>query len=175
MSDKCTGTNVQGKPCGSYAMAGHTLCAAHLGRVGRKSMLSPELQAQFLQMLRAGNYIEIATRAVGISRQTFYEWMERGKSDAPDDAQYRELREAVAVARAEGEVRAVAHIASAARENWQAAAWLLERQYPDRWGRASVRTRDEAPPQPEPSEDTTDAFSEVDELADARRRRHARA
>jgi hypothetical protein len=36
---------------------------------------------------------------------------------------------------AEAEMRDVALIAQAAKENWQAAAWRLERKYPARWGR----------------------------------------
>ncbi len=32
-------------------------------------------------------------------------------------------------------MRDVAVIATAAKENWQAAAWRLERKFPERWGR----------------------------------------
>jgi hypothetical protein len=167
----CDELTAAGDPCKAYAVEGSTKCAAHLGRVGRKSALTPELRDQLLTMLRAGNYLNVACVAVGITRQTFQEWMTRGKSDEPKDAVFRELRVAVAEARAKGEARNVARIAAAAAENWQAAAWLLERQYPERWGRASVRTRDEAPPPAQPEDPERDAFAEVDELAAARRKR----
>jgi hypothetical protein len=48
---------------------------------------------------------------------------------------------------------------AAQRGNWQAAALLLERRWPERWAKR----------EPGPAPDPADAFAEVDELA-ARRR-----
>jgi hypothetical protein len=42
---------------------------------------------------------------------------------------------AVKRAEADGEMRDLALIAKAAEDNWQAAAWKLERKYPAKWGR----------------------------------------
>lgn len=152
-------------------MHGSDRCASHLGLGGRKTTMTDEVRDNLLAMLRAGNYIEVACRASGVPRRTFDEWMQRGKSGLPADEPYRAFRELVTKARASGEVRNVAAIAAAAPESWQAAAWLLERQYPDRWGRVSVRLRDDVPMPPEPAEavDEFDPFAEVDELAERRR------
>jgi hypothetical protein len=60
------------------------------------------------------------------------------------------------------EDRLVAQIAVAARSNWRASAWLLERAYPERWapgGEGWAPAAPVAPPRP------TDPFAEVDELA----------
>jgi len=170
----CAATTARGKPCRKRAMEGSELCAFHLGRVGRKTMLTQQLADQLVAMLRAGNYITVAVRAVGISRQTFGDWMRRGRSDKSADAEFASFRRRVEQARAEAEVRHVAQIANAAADSWQAAAWLLERQHPERWGRVSVRLREEAPPQPEPVAvaPTDDPFTEVDELAEKRRNRN---
>jgi hypothetical protein len=54
-------------------------------------------------------------------------------------------------------------VARAARSNWRAASWLLERRFPERW---SARSRDELVPLA-----GDDPFAEVDQLA-ARRRLH---
>jgi hypothetical protein len=72
-----------------------------------------------------------------------------------------------ALARATEETRLVAYVASAAAKNWRASAWLLERRYPERWGRG---TREESIIVP--SED--DPFREVDELARRRAKRPTR-
>jgi hypothetical protein len=174
---RCEATTTKGEPCRKSAMKGATLCAFHIQRVGRKSLLTPELIERLEQMLKAGNYIGVACRAVGIGEQTFRDWLRRGRtSDAPGDELYRELVERAELATAEGEVRNVAQIAAAARENWQAAAWMLERSYPERWGKVSTKLRlptlpPEEDPDRKPQERPHDPFAEVDELA-ARRARH---
>ena len=74
-----------------------------------------------------------------------------------------------ALERALSEPRLVAYIARAAGHpvsGWRAAAWLLERRFPERWapGRVEVESLD-GPVHAD------DAFREVDELAE--RRRHS--
>jgi hypothetical protein len=169
----CDATRVDGERCQKHALTGATKCAFHnAGHVGAKSTLTPELADRLVALIKAGNYITVAVRACGISRALLYQWLARGESLAESDAAYAELRERVENAKAEGEARNVASIANAARDNWLAAAWLLERQYPDRWGRASVRMRDEPVEQPIAAPiDPDDPFREVDELADRRRAR----
>jgi hypothetical protein len=173
---QCSATTTKGTRCRKHAVEGAELCAFHLSKVGRRTLLTEQVADQLVAMLKAGNYVTVATRAVGVSRRTFSEWMRRGKSDAPADAEFRVLRERVTKARAEAEVRHVAQISAAATDSWQAAAWMLERQYPDRWGRVSVRLREDAPP-PAPEQElpltVDDPFTEVDELAERRRNRNA--
>jgi len=108
---------------------------------------------QLLSMLRAGSYLEVAARASGI--QVY---------DVPP-----ELAAELETARAEGELRSVARIAAAAVDQWQAAAWLLERQYPDRWGRPAVRQEGEKAPAPVVSVDSLDELSAKRDLRRSRR------
>src|SRR5258707_14105237 len=103
--------------------------------------LTPELCDKICTALRAGNYIETASAYVGITKDTFYRWLKRGAhaADTNDtsklEAQYRAFHGAVREAIAVAEIRDVALIAKAATDQWTAAAWRLERRYPDRWGR----------------------------------------
>jgi hypothetical protein len=81
-----------------------------------------------------------------------------------EEAQVREL-----LARVLAEERLVAHVAAAAKTNWRAAAFLLERRYPERW--APVR-RSALEDEPVPvAPDEHDPFGEVDALAARRRTR----
>lgn len=172
----CNATRVNGMPCAARAVIGEDKCVHHRGaKPGTQPKLTAEVTERLVQLIKAGNYVAVAVRACGISRALFYQWLDRGASDAPADVEYHELRERVEHARAEAEARNVAAIASAARENWQAAAWLLERQHPERWGRVSVRVRDDATPPPDEVQISApdDPFAEVDELAEARQRRRA--
>lgn len=177
----CGALTRKGERCKRPALADGELCAFHeRGRMGgRPTLLKPASADQLVAMLRAGNYIEVAARAAGVSRSTFRGWMQRGLSDLEEDRPFRELRERVETALAEGEVRNVTHIAVAARDgDWNAAAWILERHYPDRWGRVPVTMRDPAvaPAQPAGALDDgeADPFLEIDQLAEQRRKRAAR-
>jgi hypothetical protein len=78
-----------------------------------------------------------------------------------DDRQAEELLERVL-----DERRLIALVAQGAKTNWRAAAFLLERRYPERW--APVR-RPQAEPELPAVED--DPFAEVDMLAAKRRAR----
>ena len=72
-----------------------------------------------------------------------------------------------AVERATDETRLVAIVAAEARRSWRAAAWVLERRYPERWG--PVRRRPDG--ELEQVVDGDDPFAEVDELRRRRERR----
>ena len=61
------------------------------------------------------------------------DWLRRGAREK--SGLYHEFNEAVARAMATGETRALAIIRNAATEHWQAAAWMLERRHPKKWGR----------------------------------------
>lgn len=177
MPGPCSQITAQGTPCKLPAVVGLDRCTVHAGlaKVGRPSLLTDETADALVSALRVGNYLHVACQAAGIARDTFHGWMERGLSDAPEDAYYRAFRERIEKARAAGQVRHVALISQAATADWRAAAFILERQWPALWGAVSVKMRDDAPPEaqdvlPE-APDAADPFAEVDELATRRRDR----
>jgi transposase-like protein len=178
----CDRKTVSGEPCRNRAMVGATSCGAHLRTRdemgGKPTLLTPERIEQLVAVLRAGNYIGVAARAAGVGERTLREWMQRGTSDAERERPFREFRERVEAALSEGEVRNVALIAAAASENWLAAAWLLERHFPERWSKASTRVRlPTVPPEEQstaPAASELDEFAELDELAAKRLARSTR-
>jgi hypothetical protein len=97
-----------------------------------KTKLTPELQEKVLLHLRIGSYVETAAACAGIHKDTFYEWMKKG---ARGIKPYNAFAEAVNRAVAESESRDLATILKAASTQWQAAAWRLERRFPERYGR----------------------------------------
>jgi transposase len=100
----------------------------------RPTKLTPEVQERIAVLIRAGNTVEVAAGATGIGRGTFYEWMARGEKDGAANRPHRNFRAAIEQARNESEAAMVARIAKAASNgSWQAAGWLLERRYPERW------------------------------------------
>jgi transposase len=112
---------------------------------GRPTKLTPAVTETIAQLLRAGNYVETAAAIAGIHRATFYEWSKRGaefsaaremgKRLSAADAALADFSDTIEKAVAIGEAQDLYKIAAAAEENWQAAAWRLERRFPLRWGR----------------------------------------
>jgi transposase len=102
---------------------------------GRPTKLTKAIQDEIVRQLRLGNYIETAAAIAGIHKSTLYDWLKRGaRSDEKDD-RYARFSDAVKKAQAESEAFDLAVITRAAQQHWQAAAWRLERRFPDRWGR----------------------------------------
>lgn len=103
-----------------------------INRRAGETLLNAEMQDKLVNLIRAGNYAEVAARACGINKQTFYNWLSRGgRGEEPFTA----LVDAIENATAQAEARDVALIGKAAETYWQAAAWRLERKNARRWGR----------------------------------------
>lgn len=106
-----------------------------LGGMGRPSKLTPELHAEIVNLIRLGNFREAAAAAAGIGTTTFHRWMAKGREAR--SGIYREFWAAVNTAEAQAEATAIGRIRQAAQDpkHWTAAAWYLERKFPERWGR----------------------------------------
>ena len=100
---------------------------------GRPTKLTPEVQATIVNALAAGTYLETAASAAGVERHTLNAWLKNG-AQCKSGVQ-REFSTAIKKALASAELRFGATIAIASQSQWQAAAWMLERRYPARWGR----------------------------------------
>jgi hypothetical protein len=98
-------------------------------KVGRPTLLTPEVQADICHRITRGVPAKSAARAVGISRRTFNDWLARGRDG---DERYVDFYDAVERARAEFVSVHVDVVSQAGQDgNWQASAWLLERRSRD--------------------------------------------
>lgn len=87
----------------------------------------------------------------GRAERTVYRWLEDGRTEHEADIEgisvptiYRHVWQCVIRAKGVSEARALQTIRQAAsRGAWRAAAWFLERRYPDKWGRNSSAWRAE--------------------------------
>jgi hypothetical protein len=89
---------------------------------------TPELIEQLIKYIEAGNYYKTACEAVGLGESTFYEWLK----EKP------EFLESIKKAEAQAIVRNLTIIQLAAKKNWQAAAWFLERKDFKNWGKKEL-------------------------------------
>ena len=68
-----------------------------------------------------------------LNHQTYYNWIEKGKKG---DKRYVDIVDAIKTAEASFKKHHVGNIGMAADNGvWQASAWLLERKYPEEYGR----------------------------------------
>lgn len=92
---------------------------------GRPSKYTPDVVKRILDALRDGNSHNGAAAAGGIVPSTFYEWM----NAHPD------FSEAVHHAERECELALVADLRKMAREDHRPLQFMLERRFPETWGR----------------------------------------
>lgn len=100
---------------------------------GRPTKLTPEMQQQIVALLRNGNYVETVCDYVGISKETFYDWLRRGEVGGQRNTIYVEFSDAAKKAISAAETIALSEIRTGV-DNWQSRAWFLERRHRDRWG-----------------------------------------
>lgn len=106
---------------------------------GRPDMLTPKLQKAICKRIEKGNYPAKSAIQEGISKDTYYYWMRRGRKEK--EGRYYNFLKAIKKAESIAETVYLEQVRKAAtgeetgKPVWQAAAWYLERRYPDSWGR----------------------------------------
>jgi len=96
-------------------------------------LLEPAVRAKVLEAIGLGAPMHIAAAAAGVHERTLQRALARGRDGDP---RYAALVEAMAQAEAESATTALQVVRAAALGGqWQAAAWLLERRWPDDYGR----------------------------------------
>lgn len=96
---------------------------------GRKTKYTAEVREKFREALSIGASRDVACKYAGINISTFYQWM----------ATKEDFSELVKSAESHGVVTWLQVVEDAAKQGqWQAAAWKLERLYPERYGRRAI-------------------------------------
>ena len=94
--------------------------------MGRNSKMTGDVEIKLMQALKLGATHSMACAYAGISLTTFYAWKSKNT----------QFSDAVKEAEATGAITWLAKIEKAASDgSWQAAAWKLERRYPNDYGR----------------------------------------
>jgi transposase len=100
---------------------------------GRPTALTPAVQKDIYNAIAAGAYVSTAAAIGGISERTLFAWMRRG-AEEPDGI-YGQFVQSIKKGLAMAEMKYVLVIGEAAKEHWQAAAWMLERRFRKNWAR----------------------------------------
>jgi orotate phosphoribosyltransferase-like protein len=100
--------------------------------------LNDNLIDRIARLIDTGMSINAVCDAVGVSRASFYQWMSLGSQPDRSDIYVRFVTE-IRKARAGVQARWLEKIEIASQDpkTWTAAAWLLERSFPQEFGRRS--------------------------------------
>jgi len=96
--------------------------------------MHPQTRATVIEAIKVGAPMHVAAQAAGIHERTLQRALAKGRDGDP---RYAAMVEEMERAEAQAAVMALEVIRAAALSGgqWQAAAWLLERRWPDQYGR----------------------------------------
>ncbi|MDV2988562.1 MAG: hypothetical protein P3T54_00150 [Dehalogenimonas sp.] len=139
-------------------------------KVGRPTALTQEVQSKILAAISLGSYIDVACKAAGITRQSFYHWMEKGEDDPEKNYQaaplFRNFRAAVLEAEAVAEIRLLSQAQKGGPQS-SAAMMVMSRRWRERWAetvKTEVTGKDGGPIQVEDVRQKL--FDRISNLAD---------
>jgi transposase len=92
---------------------------------------------QICDLLIEGSTIARSAMLTGISESTIYRWLAMGKSEGAEPI-YKELTTRVgeAIDSSEFELVQRMRIAGSKPDHWRATAWMLERRFPEKYGKS---------------------------------------
>lgn len=121
-----------------------TLAQGRIPGSGRKSKLNDEIKGLLVNLISTGVPIVHASKAIGITEDTYHHWMRRG--ELQPNSIYGDLRRAIEKAWSQAVATRVRQINEAAKNgDWRAAAWYLERVHSDQFGRVSIANAEIGP------------------------------
>jgi hypothetical protein len=144
-----------------WAPAGQGPAGSRRRGPGRPPKLNADVVGKILMAVRAGNYPEVAARWAGISAATYYRWC---KDPRPP---FVAFRAALDMADAECEAMVIGNLFRLSRTSKRAAAFLLERRWPEKWAKRrrpppeALADTPTAPPPPRHIEARTFPTSEL--------------
>jgi hypothetical protein len=104
---------------------------------GRKSLLNVQLQRKICALLSEGCDQKTACSICGIGERTYHEWKNRGHNGHEP---YASFFSAASRARNVFKARLLKIVTDAAEKEARHAEWLLERRWPNEFGRSENRT-----------------------------------
>lgn len=93
--------------------------------MGRAPSLTPEVQTNILRAVAAGGRVYEAAALAGVPKATFTDWCRKGRAGL---APYAALVDALDAARAGHSATLISSVLEGAKDDWRAAAYLLDRQ-----------------------------------------------
>lgn len=107
---------------------------AREGKVGRPSVFTEPIKKVLLESVQAGQSFAQACRRARIDPSTLSHWAAE-VDEIGEKSKYFQFINDLMQAEATGQLALILTVKSATKADWKAAAWLLERKWPDEYGR----------------------------------------
>ena len=112
--------------------------------MARPTKLTPEVHEAIVDGINAGLTFRLSCARAGVTPATFYNWLKKG--EVAQSGALMEFFNAVERAKADSALRLISQITLQAPADWRAAAFILERRFPDDYGkRTEVTGKDGSP------------------------------
>jgi hypothetical protein len=108
---------------------------------GRETKFNEEIREEILSYLKLGFTIKDTCEAVNISTETFFQWKKQGKTDKNNGikSDFSDFSDSIKTAKHSVKKFMLSKIVQAAKENWNAAAWWVERNFPEDYSKLKRR------------------------------------
>lgn len=108
---------------------------------GRDTYCTPQVIQIATRLHAAGLSLPVLCKAIGLSFATAQDWNRQGRADlaAGRDSPFARWWTGLEEAKGACEANLVRLVSAGAVSDWKAAAFLLERRYPQRWGKPEHR------------------------------------
>lgn len=117
-----------------------------MAKKGPKFLLTDEIGDRIAREMGLGLALHAAAIRCGQSGRTALDWYERGVAERGSETIHAAFAAKIEKAKSDREQRLLAIIDAACKpddkgriQNWQAAAWKLERLHPEKWARPAQR------------------------------------
>lgn len=101
---------------------------------GRPTLLNPTRQAALLNAIEQGMPLKQAAAMAGMSYDTLNAWQKRGENESAPE-QFRQFCQLLRHSQAVAMQVHLSSICDSAKRDWRAAAWMLERRFPEDFAR----------------------------------------
>jgi transposase len=109
----------------------------------RPEKITLEMIEEICEYIAQGYSFATSAKLAGISASTFFRWKAEGQSESASDLHRAfELQVREATAFSESEALQIIRSSALIDNNWKAAAWFLERRFPETYKRTQIN-RDE--------------------------------
>lgn len=132
-------------------------------------MLNKQRETRLLAAIQKGMPLKHAAMLAGISYDTLNRWRVRGEEKSAP-LRFRQFCKALRRSQAVAMLRLVSHIQAAGKQDWRAAAWMLERRHPEDFGRPAPN--DPATAKQQVPDDATPDHPVLQEIRKREKMRH---